>query len=109
MKIPDSCGIYGRPRVVCPVCGQSAEVTARGSLADPKRPMGFGWIRCDEGRGQPAPDGSVLAWMQEQLARKRGHAVECRTRAEAAMRDAEKCDAEAVEIERVIARLENSK
>ena len=108
MKIPDSCGIHGRPRVACPVRGHSAEVTARGTLADHKRLTGLVWIRCDE-RGKPAPEGSVLAWLRGQLARKRGNAVECRTRAEAAMRDAETRDAEAVEIERVIARMETSK
>lgn len=109
MKIPDSCGIYTRPHVTCPACKCVAEVTAQGKIARHKHTVGFGRFVCTEGTGQPAPEGAVLAWLREQLAQKRGHAVEFRTRAKAAMRDAEKCDAEAVEIERVIMRMENSK
>jgi len=98
----------GRPICVCPVCNSRVEITASDTIAQHWRRNGYSTrrFRCD-GSAQPAPEGAVLAWLQEELARKRGLAVECRTRAEVEMRTAEKCDAEAAQIEHVIARVEN--
>ena len=104
MKLPKHItDALGRPRCVCPVCKGSVEVTAKGTIARHKRYGSYGGIQC-EGTAKPAPDGAALEWLEKSAASMRANAVSYREDARKDLEHAEKRDAMAAELEKVIAR-----
>lgn len=106
MKIPKHItDALGRPRCVCPICKGSAEVTASGTIARHKRYGASSWsgFQC-EGTATTAPEGAALEWLKRQLDAERGHAAGLRESARKDLELAEKRDAMAAELEKIIAR-----
>lgn len=104
MKIPKHItDALGRPRCVCPVCKGNAEVTASGTIARHKRYGSYGGIRC-EGTATTAPEGAALQWLKQEMEARRANAAVLREESRKIAGRAEKSDALADELEKVIAR-----
>ncbi len=106
MKLPKHIlAALGRPRVTCPICKGSVEVTASNTLARHKRfgASSYGGYRC-QGTATTAPEGAVLEWLRGEMASQKARAESFRADAERATKNAEHCDAMAAELEKVIVR-----
>lgn len=106
MKIPKHItDALGRPRCVCPVCKGTVEITASGTIAMHKRYGVSSWhsFRC-EGTATAAPEGSVLEWLKQEMEARHAHAAILREESRKIAARAEKSDAMAAELDKVIAR-----
>ena len=106
MKLPKHIiAALGRPRVTCPICKGSVEVTASNTLAQHKRygASSYGGYRC-QGTATTAPDGAALEWLRAESASRRRRAESFRDDARKATANAEHHEAMAAELEKVIAR-----
>jgi len=106
MKLPKHIlAALGRPRVTCPICKRSVDVTASNTLAQHKRygASSYGGYRC-QGTATTAPDGAALEWLRREMASQKARAESFRADAERATKNAEPCDAMAAELEKIVAR-----
>jgi hypothetical protein len=93
----------GRPRVTCPKCRASAEITAKGTI-DKHRAYRDPFRGQCGASGTTAPEGAAVAWIARQIDAERAYAAEARETSRNLLERAENREATAAELEKVIAR-----
>jgi hypothetical protein len=101
MKLPKNItDAIGKPRCACSVCGCMVEITGKGTFARHRR----GFRSSCEGTARSVPEGAALEWVRVSASRLRANAERCRAQAQEELVAAEKREAMAAELEKVIVR-----